>query len=115
MSNLSLPPRLSGNTRATLELRIEALLLTTFSAKQKIRKSNVKVFVRWWGQSLKEAIYFSPRVVQSLGLRRDSSPSSRGIRVAVFKVLVSEFVTFNCTYKEELNNGLVRYSNRGHC
>ena len=86
MSTLSLPPRLSGNTRATLELRIEALLITNIAVKQKLRKSTVKVFVRWWGQALSEGIYFSPRVVQSLGLRRDSPPSHRGIRVAVFKV-----------------------------
>ena len=92
MSTLSLPPRLSGNTRATLELRIEALLITTISTKQKLRKSNAKVFVRWWGQSLSEGIYFSPRVVQSLGLRRDSSPSNRGIRVAVFKVRQDELM-----------------------
>ncbi len=86
MSTLSLPPRLNGNTRATLELRIEALLITNIAVKQKLRKNTLKVFVRWWGQALNEGIYFSPRVVQSLGLRRDSSYSHRGIRVAVFKV-----------------------------
>ena len=86
MSSLVLPPRLTGNTRATLELKIEAILLTNFSAKKRIGKSSVKVFVRWWGQSLSDGIYFSPRIVQSLGLRRDSSPATRGIRVAIFKV-----------------------------
>ena len=86
MSALILPPRLNGNTRATIELRIEAILLTNFSAKQPIKKSSVKVFVRWWGQALSDGIYFSPRVVQSLGTRRDSSPASKGIRVAIYKV-----------------------------
>jgi hypothetical protein len=85
MSTLILPPRLNGNTRATLEIRVEALLLTSFSAKQKLGKNSAKVFLRWWGQALSEGLYFSPRVVQSLGLRRDVSPSNRGIRVAVFK------------------------------
>jgi hypothetical protein len=85
MSTLILPPRLNGNTRATLEIRVEALLLTSFSAKQKLGKNSAKVFLRWWGQALNEGLYFSPRVVQSLGLRRDESPSNRGIRVAVFK------------------------------
>ena len=86
MSALILPPRLNGNTRATIELRIEAILLTNFSAKQRIKKSSVKVFVRWWGQAISDGIYFSPRVVQSLGTRRDSSPASKGIRVAIYKV-----------------------------
>jgi hypothetical protein len=64
---------------------VEALLLTSFSAKQKLGKNSAKVFLRWWGQALNDGLYFSPLVVQSLGLRRDESPSNRGIRVAVFK------------------------------
>jgi hypothetical protein len=91
-SDLILPPRLIGNTRATLELRIESLLLTSYAAKQRLSKNSARVFVRWWGQPLSEGLYFSPRVVQSLGLRRDASPASRGIRVAIFKVSTRKFI-----------------------
>lgn len=85
-SSLSLPPKLQGNTRGNLELRVEALSFT----KIKDRKIPAKVFVRWWGQTLNEGLYFSPRIVESLGVKRDSLPSNRGIRVAVYKVVTGK-------------------------
>jgi len=71
-----------GNTRANLELRLEELSFSIL----KLKKVPAKVFVRWWGQSLNEGIYFTPKIVSSLSASKNSFPSNKGVRVAVYKV-----------------------------